>query len=365
MAIVKMKKVSFEDEKEIKHIKKTKYYPSKSNKNVIYVPQSLISSFELEANKGNMSFSINEIDEKDDVKIIFKNGWFSSVFAEFLTEKDMPGYYDVDPTKYYAICFCILFGIMFGDIGQGLVLLVLGLIFKQNKKLALLLRASIFSIIFGWLYGSIFGNEEIIPEFMEAHGLEYWRFGLLEKANTESLLLIVGFVGAIMILVGIIIDIISKLRKHEKRIAIYSRKGIAGLIYYSCIIHFGFTLYNNHFMALTNFIPLVCLIVSIVLLYFYEENKKERLAYLWETVLKFASSTMAFLMVGCFALAHATLMYVVYKIAQNLETIKIVIIILGNILVMGIEATEVFHKCLELEMHILHSFFAEKEQEEE
>ena len=79
----------------------------------------------------------------------------------------LPKYYDFDPTPFLAITYCILFGIMFGDLGQGLVLLIGGEILyrKSNKSFRLagiVSRCGITSVIFGFLFGSVFGNEEIL-----------------------------------------------------------------------------------------------------------------------------------------------------------------------------------------------------------
>jgi V/A-type H+-transporting ATPase subunit I len=102
-----------------------------------------------------------------------KNGWFSKPFGMFVEMYGLPKYGEVDPTVFVAITYSLLFGMMFGDLGQGLVLILLGWLFWKFKKLrlgAIGMRIGIFSSIFGLLYGSFFGNEEILTPSIQ----KYW-----------------------------------------------------------------------------------------------------------------------------------------------------------------------------------------------
>ena len=58
-----------------------------------------------------------------------------------------------------------MFGFMFGDVGQGLVIAIIGLILTKKKKSLgpIFIAGGISATIFGFAYGSIFGKEGIIP----------------------------------------------------------------------------------------------------------------------------------------------------------------------------------------------------------
>ena len=60
-----------------------------------------------------------------------------------------------------------MFGAMFGDVGQGLILLLAGFLLKNKLRRTNLggvfERLGISSIVFGFLYGSVFGSETVIP----------------------------------------------------------------------------------------------------------------------------------------------------------------------------------------------------------
>ena len=93
-----------------------------------------------------------------------KNNWFSRPFRMFVEMYGVPSYTDFDPTNLVAITYTFLFGMMFGDIGQGIVLSLVGYFFYKWKGMqlgAVGVRLGISSTIFGFIFGSIFGNEDL------------------------------------------------------------------------------------------------------------------------------------------------------------------------------------------------------------
>ena len=78
----------------------------------------------------------------------------------------LPAYNEIDPTIFVAITYSLIFGAMFGDAGQGLCLLIGGFLLYKFKKIdlaAIISCAGFFSTIFGFLYGSFFGFEDVLP----------------------------------------------------------------------------------------------------------------------------------------------------------------------------------------------------------
>lgn len=77
----------------------------------------------------------------------------------------IPSYNEIDPTIFVALTYSFIFGAMFGDVGHGLLLLIGGLLLYKIKKInlaAIIASAGFFSTIFGFMFGSIFGFEDII-----------------------------------------------------------------------------------------------------------------------------------------------------------------------------------------------------------
>lgn len=95
-----------------------------------------------------------------------KNPKLIKPFEMFIQMYGLPNYQEFDPTLFVALSYSIIFGAMFGDAGQGLVLLIGGYLLYHFKKInlaAVLSSCGFFSTIFGLLYGSVFGFEDWIP----------------------------------------------------------------------------------------------------------------------------------------------------------------------------------------------------------
>lgn len=116
------------------------------------------------------SYEFREPEEGDDVPVRLKNKSFFSPI-EFVTSMySLPSYREIDPTSIFSLFYILFFGIMFGDVGYG-IMLVLGSIiaikkFKMNEGSAAKLMRVIFysgisSIIWGIMFGSFFGD--LIP----------------------------------------------------------------------------------------------------------------------------------------------------------------------------------------------------------
>jgi V/A-type H+-transporting ATPase subunit I len=119
----------------------------------------------------------------------------------------VPAYHMVDPTLFVAITFLIMFGMMFGDIGHGLVLLIGGALLSARVpgladmgKLAVYCGVS--SMIFGVLFGSVFGFEGLIPAL--------WLHPL---SHTGALFgTAVGF-GVVFISLGLVLNSVNAIRR--------------------------------------------------------------------------------------------------------------------------------------------------------
>ena len=77
----------------------------------------------------------------------------------------LPAYNEMDPTWFVAITYSFIFGAMFGDVGQGLILFLGGLFLYKTKHMDLagiISCAGVFSVFFGFMYGSFFGFEDVL-----------------------------------------------------------------------------------------------------------------------------------------------------------------------------------------------------------
>jgi V/A-type H+-transporting ATPase subunit I len=150
--------------------------------------------------------------EGEAVPVMLDNPSFIKPFEAITRSYGVPGYYEVDPTIFLAVSFPLIFGMMFGDVGHGAIMTVIGVLvsrFRRNDA-ALSDFARIFtycgisSVFFGFLYGSVFGLEDILTPiwFSPVHHLKE---GLIKELLGLAL-----FVGFLQMLLGILIDSANK-----------------------------------------------------------------------------------------------------------------------------------------------------------
>ena len=87
-------------------------------------------------------------------------------FEMYVKMYGLPAYGEMDPTWFVAITYSFIFGAMFGDAGQGLLLFIGGLFLYKRKHIDLagiISCAGVFSTFFGLMFGSVFGFEDLIP----------------------------------------------------------------------------------------------------------------------------------------------------------------------------------------------------------
>ena len=303
-----------------------------------------------------------------------KNNWFSKPFGMFVEMYGVPAYTDMDPTNFVAITYCLLFGIMFGDAVQGLVLIIVGFLashFKQMKLGEIGMRIGIFSIIFGIFFGSVFGSEKILVPFVTP----------MDAKNTMTLLGTAIGIGAVLIIVSIIFNTYTNIKKKNIGEYAFSQNGLSGLVFYVCILLFVMNALLGLKIHLGVLFVLIGLLLPVVLMFLKEPLTRKIKGYpmfpegfgsfftegffeLFDVLLTFITNTMSFLRVGGFVLSHAGMMLVVYTLAEMV--IKplglpgyFIILMIGNIFVMVLEGLIVGIQVLRLEFYEMFSRYYE------
>lgn len=283
----------------------------------------------------------------------------------------MPGYRSVDITSFVAVTYTILFGIMFGDLGQGFVLALGGFLAWKFKKMELgkiLIPCGISSMFFGLMFGSFFGYEELLDPLYHAVGLKSKPLSVMDSINTV-LLCAIG-IGIALVAVSILINIYTNIRSKKFGAALFDNNGLAGLILYLCCVCLVIKFMSGP-QILPNIVCKICIPICVVILFLKEiligivdkhDNWKpdsiadfvmQNVFELLEYMLSYFSNTVSFLRVGAFVLVHAGMMMVVFSLAGANE--NIFVIILGNILVIALEGLLTGIQALRLEFYEMFS----------
>ena len=298
-----------------------------------------------------------------------RNNAFFRPFESFVTMYGLPSYNEIDPTPLVALTYSLLFGAMFGDLGHAFLLMLAGLFMWKRKGMWLgkiLCRCAAGSALFGAFYGSIFGYEDLLPGFKAAHSSE-----------TIFITLRVSiYVGAVLLALTIILNILNGVRQRDWNKILFGPASLTGLVLYTGItltvlpfIGFGTSMLPTGVLMLLIIIPTIVIFFGSPLKrlinresFMVEESLGSfvltGLFELFEEYLSFITNTISFLRVGAYAISHAALMMAVYSLARLPNgSYNIVVIIIGNLLVAGLEAALVAIQVLRLQYYELFGRF--------
>ena len=291
-----------------------------------------------------------------------KNPVIFRPFEMYLKLYGLPSYKDIDPTIFLTISFVFLFGIMFGDVGQGVLLVIAGLFMYKKKGSALggiISLCGVMSMVFGFMYGSIFGNEEILTAI--------W---LKPSHNIMTILLTTVAIGAVIELFVMFLNIINSIKKREYGNAVFSQNGVAGFMFYLTVIMTVVSIFTGGWLKKPVIASIV--IITLVLIFLKEpierKIKGEKKLFeesagifmlqsffeLFEIILSYITNTISFIRVGAFALSHAGMMTVVYilmDMAGKGTFSYYLVFAFGNLLVIGLEGLIVSIQVLRLEFY--------------
>jgi len=342
--------ISEENEKEFKKLISNKY------------SQVLYSSQEVE-----------DAEEEDPPTIIENPKWIKS-FSSLVKLYGLPKYGEIDPSVFFALSYILLFGIMFGDLGQGLVLVLLGFAIYKNKIKFIknqdisyiLISLGSSSMLFGTFYGSLFGMEDLIPA--------------LVIRPMDNIMFWLGFtvmIGIFLLITSMIFNLFNSFKNKDYAEALFSDSGLSGLILYLFMLsNLAFYGLQNRLLIPASFSAVI--VISLLLLIFFKEplgnlligkkfsiDKKiseyllESIFELFDTVLGYLSNTLSFLRVGAFTLNHAGLSMAVIILSQMMSNNagSLLILIAGNIVIMVLEGVVVGIQILRLEFFEIFSKF--------
>ena len=307
------------------------------------------------------------------VPVALSTNRFLRPFQMLVNTYARPRYGELDPTILMAFTFPLLYGAMFGDLGQGLVLLVLGLLIhfkifaKGMQSLGLLIvYCGASAAVFGSLYGSIFGFEgQSIDRYLHFHFEPVWMSPI---ENILSILSIAIDAGIVLLLCAFLLAIFNNIRSKEWAHLIFGHTGLVALAFY-----ISFLALLGKFLSNTALAPRIAVGISELPLPFNSialvfgllvmfsglfsnlveghrpliEGKGlggflmffvQSFMDIFETAISMLSNTLSFVRVGAFAVAHAGLSLAIFSLAGDEPNLKFwIVVLIGNIIIIGLE----------------------------
>lgn len=289
-------------------------------------------------------------------------GSFSSLVSTYGT---VP-YPDVDPTPLAGAAYVLMFGMMFGDAGHGLLLLVAAVLLRAGlpRRYPTLRRAWPFvaaaglaSIVFGALYGEFFGPTGVLPVL--------W---LAPLDDPVRLLTAAVAVGAVLLATAYAVAVVNRWREGGPRLAVYASSGVAGLAVFLGLgaLAGGLYLGSGPLAVAGGVVAAVGLVLAAV--GFYAEagggasGAVEAGVELFDTVVRLGSNLFSFARLAAFGLTHAALGWLVWSGATALfgsgwlaDVGAVLVFVVGNALAFALEVLVAGIQALRLEFYELFS----------
>jgi V/A-type H+/Na+-transporting ATPase subunit I len=293
---------------------------------------------------------------KQNVPVALNNPKIIRPFQDLVTNYARPRYEEVDPTFLLAFTFPFLFGAMFGDVGQGLVLALLGGLLSSGRVKALKGQASLGGVVmacglaatlFGVLYGSIFGFEDVLPALI--------------FRPTDNILLTLALaigIGVVLLSVGFLLSILNAWTIQDWGHLLFDPHGAAGLVLYWSLVGLALEVMTGKYLIPPLGFGILALVTGLAVM--FSETLKHLLEghrplveggvviyafrslfELFETLISLLSNSISFVRVGAFAVAHVGLTTVVFILAGLVSPSHgmgyWISIVLGNVFIIGFE----------------------------
>lgn len=296
---------------------------------------------------------------------LFRPAAVRSSFEPLVSSYGTARYRDIDPTLFTAVSFVVMFGMMFGDVGHGLVLALLALWLRRRRRGRLAafrhlwpiaFAAGLAGAAFGVLYGEAFGPTGLVPTV--------W---LRPVDEPVRLLLVAVAVGAVLITFSYLLGIANRWRESGFANALFDQSGISGFAIFVGLAVFAGGYYWDTLAA--QIVGAVLAGGGIVLLGSGLALRAGRGAAaltqagveLVDALVRLASNLISFSRLAAFGLMHAALGAVVFSAATALwgwpagVILAVLVFVVGNVLAFALEALVTGIQALRLEYYELFS----------
>ncbi|WP_028862568.1 V-type ATPase 116kDa subunit family protein [Psychromonas aquimarina] len=246
---------------------------------------------------------------------LFRRNQALQGFAALMGLYDTTGYRELDPTPFLAFSFTLMFGMMFADLGQGLLLFLLGIFLIRTdlsfinqttaaKAGCLLMPVGLSAAFFGLLFGSVFSSEELIPAL-----------GFHPMENVLLYLLSSMLLGVLLICLSMTLGLFNAWRTQRLTAILWDNYGPIGLLFYLSLILFVLGLQGESNSLSNVGLVLACSGLLTMSFHYYKAMEGESaglrlfasLLESYDFVMKFIMQTFSFIRIAAFTFAHIAL----------------------------------------------------------
>jgi V/A-type H+-transporting ATPase subunit I len=320
-----------------------------------WIPERLIKNLENKVSQLTSKIFYLKVEdprEDEEVPVELANKGLLKHFELLTVVQGIPSYKEIDPTLIYSILFPIMYGMMFGDVGNGLIILIWGFLFYKRSKPFLgiprralnrlgiiMMIGGLSAMIFGILYGSVFLYETS----------PLW---LRPTENINGIMAIALEFGVAQLIIALILNIINNISRGEIKEAVFSGKGVIGLVYYIVGIILAIKLIKGG-LQLSLFLtpdnqPLTFSALALLAIIFLSptikhigshhslgENMIEGFGEFIEVFLSYITNSISYVRLAAFAIAHGVLASFAHILGESIGLLPSLLLV--NIIVILIE----------------------------
>ncbi|MFN2299901.1 MAG: V-type ATP synthase subunit I, partial [Anaerolineales bacterium] len=314
--------------------------------------------------------------EGDTIPVAIHHRGLLRPFQQLVEMFAFPRYNELDPTFLLAITFPLLFGAMFGDVGHGAVLMLLGILLASRRIKPLRGLAGLGGLVaicgasglaFGFLYGSVFGLEDVLhPLWMQP------------IHNIMQILIVSIGAGIVLLGAGFALNILNAAIVRDWSRMLLDRNGLAGLVLYGSLIGLAAGALSVPLPVPTAVFAASAGAAGLVVMF---SDTLKRAAEgrrpliegglgtyavqiffeMFDTLISLLSNSLSYVRVGAFAVAHAGLSSVFFILAAMVSPNRgagwWIVVLIGNLFIVGFEGLIVGIQTVRLEYYELFSKF--------
>jgi V/A-type H+-transporting ATPase subunit I len=294
-------------------------------------------------------------------------------FKMLVTNYSIPQYGTVDPTPFVFVAYLAMFGLMFGDVGHGLTLALVGILgmarykgsssnIRNIMKLAVWCGGS--AMVAGVLFGSYFGLGLLPPLWFNYHGAVVGEHTVGVVKNVYDILLITIWFGIGVIGMGLLLNWVNRVRRRDWFGLLFDKAGLIGGWIYAAGVYTAFyfagrsykQLPPGNFLFLAIGLPVLLLALKAPLEFISHPGHKpfrvftlidwgmEWIVEILEIFAGYLANTLSFMRVAGLGIAHVSLVVAFFAIAGMLRgpggafsPWSYLALVAGNILIIALE----------------------------